>query len=117
MESRRWIIMRISRRTVAAAAAVLTGLASLGTAGAAFASPSTRRANGGEDVGHGRVGNGEDHDLAGDRLAAVGVADQLGGVAALVTTPAMAWPMLPVPMIVTCVMEMLPSGEVSCCYN
>src|SRR5215471_2229140 len=83
MESRRWIIMRISRRTVAAAAAVLTGLASLGTAGAAFASPSTRRANGGEDVGHGRVGNGEDHDLAGDRLAAVGVADQLGGVAAL----------------------------------
>src|SRR5262249_47547428 len=35
----------------------------------------------------------------------------------LLTRPEMAWPMLPLPMIVTCVMEMLPSGEVSCCYN
>src|SRR5262252_369026 len=35
----------------------------------------------------------------------------------MLTRPEMAWPMLPLPMIVTCVMEMLPSGEVSCCYN
>jgi hypothetical protein len=37
---RRWVIMQISRRAAAVGAAVLTGLASLGVAGAAFASPA-----------------------------------------------------------------------------
>jgi hypothetical protein len=42
--------MWISRRAAAIVAAVITGLASLGAAGAAFASSSTPRANGGVQV-------------------------------------------------------------------
>ena len=38
---------------------------------------------GGQDVGQRRVRNGKDDDLAGNRLAAVGVAEQFDGVAAL----------------------------------
>jgi hypothetical protein len=50
MGTRRRIIMRISRRAAAIAAAVLTGLATLGAAGAAFASSSAPRANNGVQV-------------------------------------------------------------------
>jgi hypothetical protein len=42
--------MRISRRAAAIVAAVITGLATLGAAGAAFASSSTPRANNGVQV-------------------------------------------------------------------
>jgi hypothetical protein len=49
-ETRRWIIMRISRRAAAVVAAVLTALATLGVAGAALASPSAPRAHHGVQV-------------------------------------------------------------------
>ena len=58
----------------------------------------------GEDVGHGRVGDGENDDVAGDRLVGVGLVEHLDGVAALGDEPEMAWPMLPVPMMLTCAM-------------
>src|SRR6266480_5963107 len=47
MRTRRWIIMRISRRAAAVAAAVLIGLAALGAAGAAFASSPAPQGHGG----------------------------------------------------------------------
>jgi hypothetical protein len=50
MGTRRSIIMRISRKAAAVAAAVITGLATLGAAGAAFASPSAPQANNGAQV-------------------------------------------------------------------
>jgi hypothetical protein len=50
MGTRRRIIMRISRRAAALVAAVITGLATLGAAGAAFASSSAPRANNGVQV-------------------------------------------------------------------
>jgi hypothetical protein len=50
MGTRRSIIMRISRKAAAVAAAVITGLATLGAAGAAFASPSGPQANNGMQV-------------------------------------------------------------------
>jgi hypothetical protein len=50
MGTRRWIIMRISRRAAAVVAAVLTGLASLGAAGTAFASSSAPATHDGVQV-------------------------------------------------------------------
>ena len=43
-----------------------------------------------EDSADCREGNGEDDDVADDRLVRVGLADQFGAVAALLTTPAIA---------------------------
>ena len=49
-------------------------------------------------------------------LVGVAVADQLDGVAAAAAMPAMAWPMLPVPMML--MVPMAISFEViSCCDN
>jgi hypothetical protein len=69
--------MRISPRTAVVATAVITGLASLGAAGAAFASSSTPRANDGVQVLRlhadfvSAVSNDAGHGGPGDLLAAL----------------------------------------------
>ena len=53
----------------------------------------------GDDCLHGGIGDGQHDDVAGDRSGAVGPAQQLDGVSAPAGEAAMAWPMLPVPMM------------------
>jgi hypothetical protein len=53
--------------------------------------------------GQGRVGDGQD-DVAGDRLAGVGAAEQFGGVAALGDDAGDGPALLLVPMMLTCAM-------------
>ena len=62
------------------------------------------RAAGGDDVREGGVGDGQDDDVAGDGLVGVGLPRIWAVLPPLVTRPAMAWPMLPVPMMVTLLM-------------
>jgi hypothetical protein len=57
-----------------------------------------------DDVGQGRVGDRQDDDLAGDLLAGVARADGSTVFPPLRAISAMADPMLPVPMMLTCAM-------------
>jgi hypothetical protein len=89
--------MQISRRAAAVAAAVITGLASLGAAGAAFASSSAPRATDRVQVLRlhadfvAAANNGAGHGGPGDVLAALFAIRTPGG-ARLARSPFPWWP-------------------------
>ena len=75
----------------------------------------------GDDVGDGRVGDGEDDDVAGDRRCRRRSAPSSWTVwPPLAATAAMAWPMLPVPMMVRFAMVCSWrwwSNRFGCCFK